>query len=135
MGAASSVVSDDRQSAIIIDEVISQRNKPTDASDIPDIDSALKEIQRIRSIIHLLDVNALQGTLASLDRNNIPAHDDSTAEFSEEQKLKGSTIIRNLNTKFDQRFDSLRSTFLSIDSDRSGYISKIEFQQVLLHFF
>lgn len=125
-GGASNI--DDR--TLIVNEVEAQQLKPTDASDIIDFDMAILEISKLRSFFHMLDLEGIKQGLGQMAAEHEPAEDDFQNTGQADKAMRGKAIVSVLKTKMAERFDSLHQSFLSIDTDKSGYISQSEFQEV-----
>lgn len=130
MGSAASAV-DDR--ALIVNEIKAQLNKPTDCSDVTDLESAQLEIMKIRNFFRMIDVNGIENALriyeSASDQSKEDAHVQNSMS-SRAREIRGLAIVSMLKNKMEQRFNSLSDTFLSIDTDGSGYITQSEFQEV-----
>jgi Ca2+-binding EF-hand superfamily protein len=130
MGGGASQAIDDR--TLIINEVENQKLKPLDATDIPDFDSAILEITKLRNFFHMLDLDGIKKGLESLESDSTAenATSASVKNLSAEEKLmRGQAIASVLMGKMAERFNSLHDSFLSIDTDKSGYLSQSEFQE------
>lgn len=136
MGGAASAV-DDR--SLIAAEVQAQRAKPADASDVADMETAVLEITKLRHFFRMLDLDSISRALDVIDHEG-RGESKASAEpaGAAELERRGLAIVSVLKTKMAQRFGSLHESFLSIDTDKSGYLSEKEFQEVRLrasHFF
>jgi Ca2+-binding EF-hand superfamily protein len=133
MGAAGSVARDDL--SLVLQEIRSQRLKPRDGSDIADYDSALLEIVKLRSLFNMIDIDEMEKVIVGKSPRSAAIQQSGesgqiSAEEEQQLLLRGLAIVQVLRGKMEQRYDSLRETFLNIDVDKSGYISKNEFQEV-----
>lgn len=114
----------------ILMEIVKQQDKPLDASDIEDLESAKSEIRALREMISRVDVaqmNQQNATEVEAD-----CGDTSTPPTNTVDVFRGQAIVNILRQRMEERYTSLREVFLKIDTDRSGYISKEEFQEKCL---
>jgi hypothetical protein len=109
---------------IIVALVANQQSKPIDTSDITDLENARSEIEQLRKACQLIDIEYL--------KQNLKPEEEKTEEKEERSPLdeqRGLIIVDMIKEKIDQRHSSLSTAFCLIDTDRSGYISREEFQQ------
>lgn len=114
-------------------EIVTQQDKPLDASDIESLESAKYEIQNLRKIIHTIDVNALSEIGNAPPSVDAPSMEVTTTEKSQVDVARGQAIVNILREKMEQRYTCLRDVFLKMDNDQSGYVSKEEFQEKCSH--
>lgn len=134
-----SAVSAFDEAPLIIAEIQYQKQKPIDASDITSLYDAQQEIIKLRNFFHMIDIDSLTistGATGDQTANNLESTDVplSTKLFTPAQSQRGNAIVSSIQTKLNERYTSLHESFLQIDIDRSGYISKQEFQQVIIAF-
>jgi len=128
MGAGAST----KHESDILKVVVNQKMKPLDVSDINDLESAKLEIKTMRGIIALIDVDRVYQKLPSSGSMRSPRA--STVELSSSVDLqRGQAILSSLKDKMDQKSKAMYDVFLKIDTDRSGYLSKEEFQTTCQH--
>ena len=154
MGAGASTTS----KSALFSELEAQNSKPLDGSDVVDLEAAQAELGKLRQIlrgmdgehlkkeyqaVELMSTGALEetadpgetltGTVDSSALGDTLADTTAADEGGETAVFTsneyGTVLLSMIQEKMDQRFKSLRETFLNIDADRSGYISKEEFQK------
>lgn len=115
-------------------ELLVQRNKPSDGSDIPDYNSALFEIRKLRALCRMIRPDDIDGLTNSavqntqskaIDRDIIPKVQDDERITS-----MSNEIITNIQSNIDKRIPSLNEAFKKIDTSETGFISKGEFLNV-----
>jgi Ca2+-binding EF-hand superfamily protein len=141
----------------LLSELEAQNSKPIDGSDMTDLESAQVELGKLRLLLRGIDSKHLKkiylveeggstedlsgtdalavaldgtaGTSALNETEDSSALNGTLSDTASEvlSNEYGSVLLSMIQDKMDQRFKSLRETFLSIDADRSGYISKEEF--------
>lgn len=115
MGSGSSTLRTDHQ-RLLEQEITRQKQLPIECEDISNLGQAKEEIKRIREICHHLfpDEKQPKGVKkSSSDEMTIALH-------------------REIKMKITERFDNLHDAFLSVDTNRDGYISRQEFKEVFL---
>ena len=130
MGSGASAIDD---TTLIISEVEQQKMKPLDGSDMDNFETAVLEVTKLRNFFHMLDIEGIKQSLGQISYNNgADMNEKPSKELTDaEKEIRGGAVVSVLLSKMAQRFDSLHETFLAIDTDRSGYLSKAEFQEVI----
>lgn len=123
MGAAASANRD--AFGYVMADIAEQKQKPTDGSDVVDLEQARAEIVKLRCLFHMIDTESIR---MAMSQATDQARDEDATTTSEYER--GLAIVSNIRLRLEQRFDSLQESFLSIDTDRSGFISKLEFLTV-----
>jgi hypothetical protein len=113
MGSGSSALGIDQQ-LFLQQEILRQKQLPLDCGDILDFSQAKDEIKRIREICHKL----------------LP--DDRHQDNAKRSQSDGMThaLHHEIKMKITERFGNLQDAFLSIDTNRDGFISRQEFKEV-----
>jgi hypothetical protein len=108
-------------------EYLVQKKKPVDGSDCVDLESALIEIGKLRTLCRLVEPEIVNELLGEQPK-------DKSAQNSRELSVKDNNdpdpILTLLQEKLDNRLLSLQEAFRKIDMTGSGYITKEEFIQV-----
>lgn len=133
MGAGASAT---RVKDTLFAELEIQKAKPLDGSDMADLESAKEELGKLRQLLLNIDSDQLQklylservegAAVAKISGLDALVTDSDEVPAASEY---GTALLAVIKDKMDQRFKSLHETFLSVDTDRSGYISKEEFQE------
>lgn len=97
---------------------------------IETLENAKYEIQALRRMINMIDINQLAPPSPSGGDQSLPLQDqeEPVADIA-----RGRAIVSILAEKMEQRYTSLRDVFLKIDVDKSGYITMEEFQEKCAH--
>lgn len=122
MGAGASV---DSTSSLCRD-LKDLKTKPVDCSDVEDsLEKSLAELGKLRQILQQIDIDKLQEIVhnAEFQSSILEADSASSADLDYATKL-----LNQIKLKMGERFKSLRKTFLAIDQDNSGFISRQEFK-------
>jgi hypothetical protein len=113
MGSGSSALRNDQQK-LLQQEILRQKQLPVDCEDISNLLQAKNEIKRIREICHQL-------------LPDDKPHKSVKLSPSAEMTL---ALHREIKLKITERFDNLQDAFLSVDTNRDGFISRQEFKEV-----
>jgi hypothetical protein len=110
---------------LILQEVHRQKGLPLDCSDILDLAQAKQEILRIRSICHKLPSDD-----QSPKNQNHRASTSTASSLASSVDQIAPALIREIKLKITERFENLQDAFLSVDTNRDGFISRQEFKEV-----
>jgi hypothetical protein len=99
---------------------------------IETLEDAKAEIQNLRRLIGMVDVNKLSQA-AQDDGPNADTNVENNEDHGHVDVARGQAIVNILREKMEQRYTSLRDVFLKMDVDQSGFVSKEEFQEKCTH--
>jgi hypothetical protein len=107
-------------------ELAKLKAKPVDCSDVDtNLEKAITELEKLRKILQLIDIDRMLDIYnnAEFQSSIVSAETVASAELSYADKL-----LNQIRIKMGERFQSLRKTFIAIDKDNSGFLSRQEFK-------